>query len=243
LRYFGGKERISKSLSLFLNEQLQENQCFVDLFCGSCNVISKIDNNRMRIANDKHKYLIAMWQSLQKGYELPQNLSKEQYLHIKDHLDDDPALSGFVGFGCSFGGKWFGGYANTPGRNYCSNAYNSTMKKFSKLQDVQFYNNDYSNFILPDNSLIYCDIPYKNTTQYCTKEVGIFDHDKFYDWVGRNSSRYDIFISEYSGNVPLGYEIVWSVGSKQDMHNKTGKKAKTEEVLIKVKSDVFEMAV
>lgn len=243
MRYFGGKERISKPLSLFLNEQLTDDQPFVDLFCGSCNVISKINSDRIRIANDRHKYLIAMWQALKNGYELPQDLTKEQYLNIKRNLDDDPALSGFVGFGCSFGGKWFGGYANTPGRNYCLNAYNSTMKKFSNLQDVQFYNNDYSNFILPDNSLIYCDIPYKNTTQYCKKEVGVFDHDKFYEWVGKNSKRYDIYISEYAENVPLGYEIVWKVESKQDMHNKNGDQSKTSEVLIRAKSDVFEMAV
>ena len=26
-------------------------------------------------------------------------------------MDENPALTGFVGFGCSFGGKWWGGYA------------------------------------------------------------------------------------------------------------------------------------
>ena len=61
MQYFGGKVRISKNLALFINNQLKENQTFVDLFCGSCNVISKIDNNRLRIANDKHYYLIEMW--------------------------------------------------------------------------------------------------------------------------------------------------------------------------------------
>ena len=61
MRYFGGKQRISGPLSDYLNKCLKKEQPFVDLFCGSCNVISKIDNNRLRIANDKHEYLIAMW--------------------------------------------------------------------------------------------------------------------------------------------------------------------------------------
>lgn len=243
MQYFGGKERISKQLSLFLNEQLKDGQPFVDLFCGSCNIISKIDDNRVRIANDKHKYLIAMWQAIQNGYELPQELTKEQYLNIKQNLDDDPALSGFVGFGCSFGGKWFGGYAKSENRNYCMNAYNSTMKKLSTMKDVQFYNNDYSNFILPNNSLVYCDIPYKNTTQYCAKEVGVFDHDKFYEWVDKNSKRYDIYISEYVENVLAGYEIVWEMASKQDIRDKNGNQKRTIEVLIKAKPTVFEVAV
>ena len=42
MRYCGGKQRISKDISSVLNEQLKEGQPFVDLFCGACNIISKI---------------------------------------------------------------------------------------------------------------------------------------------------------------------------------------------------------
>lgn len=120
MQYFGGKVRISKSLSEFLSNQLKENQPFVDLFCGSCNIISKIDGNRLRIANDKHYYLIEMWKALQNGFELPDILSEEEYKYIKNNKEKNPYLTGFVGFGCSFAGKWFGGYArNSKGDNYC----------------------------------------------------------------------------------------------------------------------------
>lgn len=64
MQYFGGKQRISKELTKFINSQLNEDQPFVDLFCGSCNVITKINDDRLRIANDKHKYLISMWEAL-----------------------------------------------------------------------------------------------------------------------------------------------------------------------------------
>ena len=53
MRYFGGKQRISKPLSIFLNSQLKENQTFVDLFCGSCNIISKIDDNYYEIEGEE----------------------------------------------------------------------------------------------------------------------------------------------------------------------------------------------
>ena len=99
MRYFGGKQRISKELSNFLNGNLKDGQPFVDLFCGACNIVSKIDSNRLRIANDKHKYLIAMWKSLQQGREMPNSVSEEQYKYIRDHKDEDMALTGFVGFG------------------------------------------------------------------------------------------------------------------------------------------------
>lgn len=61
MQYFGGKQRISKDLSKFLNCQLEDGQPFIDLFCGSCNIISKIEPNRIRIANDKHRYMIVKW--------------------------------------------------------------------------------------------------------------------------------------------------------------------------------------
>ena len=110
MRYFGGKVRIGKDLSLFLNNQLKENQPFVDLFCGSCNIISRIDSNRVRIAIDKHNYLIEMWIALQNGWEMPNEITEEEYQYIKNNKNEKPYLTGFVGFGCSYSGKWFGGY-------------------------------------------------------------------------------------------------------------------------------------
>ena len=233
MQYFGGKQRISKQLSEFLNEQLKEEQPFVDLFCGSCNVITKIDSNRLRIANDKHKYLINMWKALQNGWTPPDEIRREEYKLIRENKDDSPHLAGFVGFGCSFAGKWFEGYATSNSRNYCLNAYNSVLSKLQKLRNVVFYNLDYSEVDIPKGSFVYCDIPYKNTTQYCKAEVGEFNHDEFYQWVRNNSYRYDIYISEYKKNIPDDFEIVWEMESKQDIRNKENERVKTVEVLIR----------
>lgn len=235
MRYFGGKQRISKPLSEFLNNQLKDGQPFVDLFCGSCNVVSNIDSNRLRIANDKHKYLIAMWCELQKGWLPPTELVFSEYQYIKQNKDEKPHLTGFVGFGCSFAGKWFGGYAGGNGRNYCKNAFNSTMKKASNLIDVEFYNDEYSKINMPIGSLVYCDIPYKNTTAYCKSEVGVFNHDEFFEWVKDNSCKYDIYISEYLENVPTGFEVVWKCESKQDIRSKNNFRKHTTEVLMRYK--------
>ena len=236
MQYFGGKQRISKPLSKFLNEQLKENQPFVDLFCGSCNVMINIEGDRLKIANDKHKYLIAMWNELQNGWLPPKNLSQEEYQYIKENKDEKPYLAGFVGFGCSFAGKWFGGYArNNRGDNYCLNVHNSTLKKLEQLNGVIFYNEDYSQVNIPKGSLVYCDIPYKNTTPYCKNEVGIFNHEEFYQWVRENSPHYEIYISEYKQNVPKDFEVVWEYKSKKEIRNKDNKREVTIEVLMKYK--------
>lgn len=50
--------------------------------------------------------------------------------------------------------------------------------------------------ILPD-SVIYCDIPYKDTNTYSLKDKTIqpFDHEKFYDWCRKQKE--PVFISSY----------------------------------------------
>ena len=198
MHYFGGKQRISKELSNFLNNNLKDGQPFVDLFCGACNIVSKIDSNRLRIANDKHKYLIVMWKSLQQGREIPNSISEEQYKYIRDHKDEDRALTGVVGFGLSYSGKWFGGYCRSKdNRNYCLNAKNSNNKILPYIMDVDFKCYDYKDIDIPVGAMVYCDIPYKGSTQYDRKEVGDFNHDEFYEWVRVNYNKYDIYISEY----------------------------------------------
>ena len=234
MRYFGGKQRISKQLSQYLNSQLKDSQPFVDLFCGSCNIISKIDTDRLRIANDKHKYLISMWKELQNGWEMPNNISATEYQYIKDHKDENPALTGFVGFGLSYSGKWFGGYCRGgKDRNYCLNAKNSNNKILKNIMDVKFYNLNYDEVPIPNGALVYNDIPYKNTTSYCKSEVGEFDHEEFYNWVRRNSDKYDIYVSEYKQNIPDDFTIVWEQNSKKDIRNKDNVREETVEVLIK----------
>ena len=110
LKYQGGKSRLANDLSKIMRGGQHSNQ-FISLFCGACSIESKIKGYDNIICNDNHPYLIALLQALQNGYELPEEITEEQYHYIKEHKDEDPALAGFVGFACSFGGKWFGGYA------------------------------------------------------------------------------------------------------------------------------------
>lgn len=239
MQYFGGKARIAKPLAEYLNSQLKEGQPFVDLFCGSCNVVSKIDPNRIRIANDLHYELIALLKSTQNGCFNPVRISEEEYKAIKkDRNENYPAwFRGFVGFGLSFSGKWFGGFArNSRGDDYFSNAVNSVQKKSEKLLDVEFSNKSYKDVALPENSMLYCDIPYKNSVGY---SVGDFNHEEFYKWAEQKQSEgFIVLVSEYSKNVPEGWEIVWQYESKKDIRNSEGVQEATMEVLMKPKENL-----
>lgn len=244
MQYFGGKAKIAKELSAFINTTyLKDNNTpFIDAFCGSCNIVSKIDNNRIRIANDKHKELIAMWQWVQEmGVDrLPTHITKEVYYHIKTSGTSPDWLKGFVGFGCSFAGKWWGGYATSDNkeRNYAVNAVNTIGKKMLGLRNVTFICGDYFDIVMPVTpSVVYCDIPYKNTTgySYTSSSNGTFNHTQFYEWCYKMKAQgHIVLVSEYESGVPLNLisNIVWRKDSKKDIRNKDGEQSKTTEVLV-----------
>lgn len=179
---------------------------FVSLFCGACSIESKIKADT-KILNDKHEYLIEMFKALQNGYELPDEITKEQYEYIRNNLDEDKALSGFVGFACSFGGKWFGGYARDDkrGRNYTQTGKRGLIKKMAGLQNATFISMDYKDVIIPNGSVVYADPPYANTTAYGSEFK--IDYDDFWDYMREISKNNIVFISEE--HAPDDFECVW----------------------------------
>ena len=227
--YFGGKFKISKDLANVLNP-ITKGKPFVDLFCGACNVVEKVTTASSRLANDNNAYLIALLKAIQNGYEPPTRVIREQYNYVMVHLDENPALSGFVGIGCSFSGGWHSGYAHdNRNRNYAMDARNTLFKQKPKLGGVTFTSCDYNKASIPVGAVVYCDPPYKGTTnKYYARK---FDYDAFIEWVEANKGKYDIYISEYKENFaqwPSNYEIVWEKESCQEM----SKRKKTTEVLI-----------
>ena len=205
MQYMGGKSRISKQIAEILNSAIDKNKPFVSLFCGSCAIESKVQAD-VKILNDKHPYLIAMWQALQNGWTPPDVVTKEEYYRVKANMDENPALTGFVGFGCSFGGKWWGGYAKDKrGDDYCGQAKRGLLKDLVGIQSATFTCLDYHDVEIQDGAVVYCDPPYVNTTGYT---VGQFDTNEFWDYMRQLSKRCDVYISEESS--PDDFECIWS---------------------------------
>ena len=205
MQYMGGKSRISKQIAEILNSAIDKNTPFVSLFCGSCAIESKVQAD-VKILNDKHPYLIAMWQALQNGWMPPDVVTKEEYYRVKANMDENPALTGFIGFGCSFGGKWWGGYAKDKrGDDYCGQAKRGLLKDLVGIQSATFTCLDYRDVEIPDGAVVYCDPPYVNTTGYT---VGQFDTDEFWNYMRQLSKRCDVYISEESA--PDDFECIWS---------------------------------
>ena len=156
MRYQGGKSRIACQIAAEI-ERERESHTFVSLFCGTCSIESKVKGFDKVLCNDSHEYLIEMLKGVQNGYELPENISEEQYKYIREHKDEDKVLTGFVGFGCSFGGKWFGGYArNKTNTNYALQSKKSLHKGKYKMKcnNCDFKNVDNSVIELVNGSTI-----------------------------------------------------------------------------------------
>ena len=74
--------------------------------------------------------------------------------------------------------------------------HNAKGSRKLPLSDViEFHSTDYQAVPIPDNSVIYCDIPYANTGAYQRHKKTEFDYERFYDWAYRQTQ--PIFISEY----------------------------------------------
>lgn len=223
MQYMGGKSRIARCIANIINEvprwkvknsntlgtdpQLRGGgDCFVSLFCGSCSVESKVTGYNRIILNDKHEYLIQMLKGVQSGYELPETITEDQYQYIKANKDADPVLAGFVGFGCSFGGKWFGGYArNKGGTNYAAQSKRSLLKDLSNLGSAEFVCGDYRRVKIPPGAVVYADPPYDNTTGYNNEK---FDSTEF--WRAMRllaDTGHTVFISEQTA--PPDFVCVW----------------------------------
>jgi DNA adenine methylase len=120
-------------------------------------------------------------------------------------------MIGWIGWMGSYNGRFFdGGYSGhsvgKTKRDYISEQIRNTESQIDNIKSVDFRYSSYENLILPENSVIYCDIPYKNTKKYSTSKD--FNYDKFWDWCRvTSSSDKKIFISEYEA--PTDFECVW----------------------------------
>jgi len=227
MRYFGGKTRTCKAIAEIIQLNLTKNQLFLSPFVGGGWVECLIDGKKE--CYDKHKYLIAMYRELQNGWKPPKVLTREQYQYVKVNPDEKPYLTGFVGFGCSFAGKWFGGYAkDNTDRNFCLNAYNSILRKMEGFKDTKFECKDYRD-LNPSGAVIYCDPPYLGTTQYSKKIVGDFCSDDFWKLMQKWSENNIVIVSEY--NAPENFKCIWSQNVNLDIRDSNNnKKARVEKL-------------
>ena len=213
MKYMGSKNRIANDILPIILKDRKEGQWYVEPFCGGLGTFDKVvDGNK--IANDKNKYLIAMWNGLKENRERPKQISKELYSRARTefknntNIEFDDFMIGWIGWMASFNGRFFdGGYSGCSGkRDYIDEQIRNTEKQIPLLSKSIFTNFEYFDLEIPPESIIYCDIPYKDTKQYLTSRD--FNHADFWEWTRKmTKSGHTVFISEYQA--PEDFECVW----------------------------------
>lgn len=220
MKYMGSKNRLAKYLVPILTKELTSDRWYVEPFAGGMNMMDKIDHKK-RLANDYNNYLIAMWRFLveKPGFNFPTTIPKELYDTYREMYrimgiggtgdTEEEAMIGWIGFMGSFNGRFYdGGYSshNSKGRDYIREQINNTLPQIKKMGGVKFSSASYDKLNVPDNSVIYCDPPYRKTTGYETSKG--FDHDKFWDWCRKKAGEgHSVFISEYAA--PEDFTCIW----------------------------------
>jgi len=243
MKYFGGKFRISKNIVSYFKSLNTEYDTYIEPFVGGAWMLKSVHDAKLGfkyyMASDLHQDLICMYLAIKKGWLPPKDIDLELYHKAKNN-QVSPELRAFVGFGCSFGGKWFDGLARggeskkgVP-RNYATNAYNSLYKKKNAILNTNFFHTDYYKWLAVceklcnKNILLYCDPPYADTRQY----NGIsekFNHDKFWQWCRDISAYASVFVSEYKA--PDDFECVLEINTKTDMRDSNQQHIKRTEKL------------
>ena len=206
--YMGSKNRIAKELIPIITKDLKPNQWYCEPFVGGANMIDKIEHP-YKLGADNNKYLIALLEAVQNGQELPEHITKDEYIAVKTNMDNYPDwYVGFVGFVCSFRAKFFGGYSGYHTtktgiqRNYIKERISNILKQ--NLDGIKLVCSSYDALDIPANSIIYCDPPYNGTTKYKDS----FDSDAFWQWCRDKAKEgHTVYVSEY--NAPEDFKCIW----------------------------------
>jgi DNA adenine methylase len=243
MKYMGSKRKYAKYiLPIILRSRRRNLQWYVEPFVGGFNVVDKVDGKRL--VSDSNRYLIKLFVSIvYDGWSPPEFVSYDFYEKVRNDKDNYPdELVGYIGFN-SFGGKWFAGYRRDGEniRDYWGEHYRNIMSQVSRLKGVVIKNDSYIDLSIPDNSVIYCDPPYKDTVSYVDK----FDHGLFWEWVReKRSEGHLVFVSEYSA--PNDFKCIWRRSVVNSLDLDTGSKTGEEKLFVHVDSgehyiDCFKM--
>ncbi len=210
VQYMGGKARIAKDLARVMLEIAPQRDVYLEPFLGGCHVLPQMAPHfDLSIATDVMPDVAILWRDALAGaFVPPTEVTREQYAGLR-HAEPS-ALRGFVGFGCSFGGRFFEGYAsNARGSDFVAPAARGIERKLSTVTASRtvIREQDYRDHEPAPGTVVYCDPPYAGTKPF--SGAPLWDAEAFWatmrEWVERGAV---VFVSEYAA--PRGWVSVWT---------------------------------
>jgi len=238
MRYLGGKSRLAKDIAQIVNSARPTGARVWEPFMGGGAVSVALAKGGPVDCSDTHDALITMWRAAVEDEWIPDPriIAEGMYAAYKARQDPTDPYTAFLGYGCSYGGIWFGGFAGwsytrlgtkpyKEWRDYRVQQTNTLINQSHILRTsgsrvFQFdflaeYREDW-----PPGWPIYCDPPYVDTTGYSA--AGEFDHGLFWERVAQYARRgVPVFVSEFADPPSLDgvvSECVWSKKRKNQMN-------------------------
>jgi len=223
MQYLGGKHRIAKQLAYYILPRTMGR--LIEPFHGGLSASVAL---QPKFASDAFEPLTRLVAAVRAGWEPPDVVTEETYHAVRG---SGTPLEGFAGFACSFGGKWFAGYArNSRGDNFAKQSKNALLKKMKALENTQFGHKSYFWTEAQSGDTLYCDPPYAGTTTY--KGLPSFDHEMFWSWCAWQAGRgVLVFVSEFTGPP---WSVLAEIKSKSDMHTRLRDQTTTEKLFMLV---------
>lgn len=213
MRYLGGKSKIASQIAAVISRGRGWSNHLVEPFVGGCGATASLARYFDTVsAHDVNPDVIILWQELMRGWEPPAEISEQEYNMLK--LASPSAVRSFAGFGCSWGGKWFGGYARGGDRNYADETRRGLINYRARLKNVSFILSDYGACAVSDGDTVYADPPYRGTTGYSS---GVWDPARFYLTAERwATAGAKVFVSEYEVRRD-NWVVAWEQTRTRDM--------------------------
>lgn len=231
MHYQGGKTRIAKAIAASMLAQCPRRDSYYEPFVGGASVAAlMVPQFTSAYLSDISPDLILLWKALQSGWDPPTVVTRADYYRLKESAPS--ALRGFVGYGCSFRGRFFQGYAyRQAGRRhtYAEIARHSLMRQRDPLRNAHLFIADYRAIDIAPGSMVYCDPPYRWTKEY--PGTPPFDSDQFWAWAEDRSRVAQVFVSEIIA--PLGWKAIWQGESLVTMNPYDNARAVKESLWVK----------
>ena len=233
MAYVGGKSKCYEHIIRILNDPKYNGMKYLEPFVGMAHILRRVTNKKKYTASDINGNLVCLLKGIQTNERIP-FISKKKYSLLKDQKDISFEKS-LAAFTYSFNGKEFGGYTKTNKeltRNYPNERirYYKTLQENGTFMKTKLKNCAYNQW-KPYGFIIYCDPPYKDTTDYSTN----FDHILFWNTMREWSRNNTVFISEYKA--PRDFKVV-SKGEKYMSLSGSGSSSKRTEKLFQLKNNV-----
>ena len=235
MMYFGGKARCAKEIAKIISAQPHDPRAaFVSLFCGSGAVEAAVTGFDKKRLSDLNRYTVAMLKEAASGRDFPDEISEAEYERLKAEVKsgkcEDKALAGAVGFGCSFGGKFFSGYARDPSgrRKYAISTARSLKRTGELLRGAEILRSDYRTAKIGYWDIVYCDPPYEDTSEI--KGTPPFDSRTFWSWARISSLQTLVFVSERQA--PEDFACVWQKDIRAHAFSGNRDEKRTERLFI-----------